>query len=95
MDQYLNGMITAANWIIAVLFLRYWRDTGDRLFAIFAGSFIALGLSRGRTLMPDAHEWIIATQLLRFAAFVMILLAIIDKNLPRRGSSSDSSEPNV
>ena len=46
----LSGLITGASlmgYVVAgVFFLRFWKDTGDRFFAIFSASFLLLGLQR-------------------------------------------------
>jgi hypothetical protein len=71
------GYLTAG-----LFFLRFWRDTRDRLFAIFAGAFWLLAVQRA-VLNLAAHEgdpgtvWIYG---LRLLAFLLILFAIIDKN---------------
>lgn len=52
MNLYLSGMIMACAWVIATIFLRYWRETRDRLFLLFAVAFFAFGLSRLRAFVP-------------------------------------------
>lgn len=81
MRQVLSGMIAAAAAVAALYFLKFWRESVDRLFALFAGAFalmavnaIALGLTN-----PDS-EFRVALYLVRLAAFLLILVAIIDKN---------------
>ena len=82
MDQFLMGAI-ALGWVVAALFfLRFWRQTHDRLFAIFALSFALLELTRivMACLNTDAEDatfpyWI------RLVAYLLILVAIVDKNL--------------
>jgi hypothetical protein len=46
MEAFLTGAIAMASAVAALFFLRFWRDTGDRLFAIFSASFGLLGLTR-------------------------------------------------
>lgn len=82
----MTGAIVLASWVAGLFFLRFWRDTRDRLFAIFAGAFWLLGLTRLALIFVQREEhhyiyWI------RLAAFVLIVLAIIDKNRPRRAGS--------
>jgi hypothetical protein len=36
MESFIMGTIAMGSAIVAVFFLRFWRDTSDRLFAIFA-----------------------------------------------------------
>jgi hypothetical protein len=85
MDQFLMGAMAMASWIAGLFFLRFWRDTGDRLFAAFAIAFWLLGATR------IALAWHVTTEeehgyiyWIRLAAFVLILLAIVDKNRPQK-----------
>ena len=81
MEDFLMGAIAMGSWIAALFFLRFWRDTHDRLFAIFAISFLLLGGSRlGLVLSNRELEWQTHWSWVRFAAFLLILLAIVDKN---------------
>lgn len=82
-NNFLLGAIAMACFISGLFFLRFWRETHDRLFAIFALAFWLLGLTRLSLVFVRAEEhhyiyWV------RLAAFVLILLAIVDKNRPRR-----------
>ena len=75
--------VTAAGYAIAVLFfLRFWRRTGDPLFATFAAAFFLLALVPACSALIDLSEehqgWI---YLLRLAAFALIILALVRKNL--------------
>ena len=70
---------------VAVCFLRFWRQTADRLFLLFALAFALFGAN---TLLlaaiNPAHESRHLIYLIRLAAFLVIILAIIDKNRARR-----------
>jgi hypothetical protein len=46
MEHFMMGAIAMASAVVALFFLRFWRETGDRLFAIFALSFLLLGITR-------------------------------------------------
>ncbi len=83
MEAFLIGMIAAASLIAGLFFLRFWRETRDRLFLIFAIAFWLLALTRFALvrLHDEEHHYV---YWIRLAAFVLILLAIIDKNRPRR-----------
>ena len=81
MEDFIMGAIAMGSTIVALFFLRFWRETGDRLFAVFSVSFLLLGISRLGLSMSNAQTegatyWYWA----RLAAFLLILLAIIDKN---------------
>jgi hypothetical protein len=81
MHLFLMGAAAMASWTASLFFLRFWRDSGDRLFAMFAASFLLLGLTRlGLAWWQDSNETQTYFYWLRFAAFLLILLAIIDKN---------------
>jgi peptidoglycan/LPS O-acetylase OafA/YrhL len=85
MIEYLSGAVTLGFLIAALFFFRFWRRTADRLFVAFAIAFLLLALNQGLALwLGDADERVGYTYLLRILAFVLILAAIIDKNVSRR-----------
>ena len=87
MIEYLSGAVTLGFLISALFFLRFWRRTGDRLFIAFAVAFVLLAVNQAvAQWLGAADERIGYTYVLRVMAFVVILWAIIDKNLGRRGS---------
>ena len=67
--------------VAGLFFLRFRTRTGDRLFSFFAAAFLLL--SAQRFALVVAHEWGESTTWLygmRLLAFVLILIAIVDKN---------------
>jgi hypothetical protein len=81
MEQFIMGAVAMASLVAALFFLRFWRDTGDRLFAIFALAFLLLGITRvGLAVYRDYTEGETYWYWARLAAFLLILMAIIDKN---------------
>ena len=74
------GAIVMACGVIGLFFLRFWRRTHDRLFAIFAVAFWILGLNWLVLALTQADELKTASYGIRFLAFLMIIIAIIDKN---------------
>lgn len=77
----MGGVLLAGYLVAALFFLRFWRDSRDRLFAIFAAAFVLLALQRlllalEVSLMEDA-VW---SYVIRLLAFLLILFAIVDKN---------------
>jgi hypothetical protein len=81
MHDFLLGATAMACGVAMTYFLRFWRDTGDRLFGMFAAAFFLLGLSRfGLALSHDRPEGTTYLYWLRLAAYLIILFAIIDKN---------------
>ena len=41
MNELLSGAVAMASLVIALFFLRFWRDSRDRFFLYFALSFLA------------------------------------------------------
>ena len=81
MRDFLWGALAMGSVTIAVFFLRYWRRSADRLFAFFAIAFAVMGLNWiGLALIDPGVESRHAVYLLRLAAFVLIIIGIIDKN---------------
>jgi hypothetical protein len=81
MEEFLMGAIAMASVVAATFFLRFWRDTGDRLFLIFAAAFFLLAVTRIGLLLSHVRQeghthwyWV------RLVAFLLILFAIVDKN---------------
>lgn len=81
MIDVLSGILVAGDWVIGLFFLRFYVASRDRLFAMFAAAFWILGLQRlllalTRTVFEDQAVF----YSLRLLAFVIIIVAIIDKN---------------
>lgn len=69
---------------VAACFTRFWRQTSDRLFGLFALAFTLFGVNTVLlAAINPAHESRHLIYLIRLAAFLVIILAIVDKN---RGS---------
>ena len=84
MIEFLSGAITLGFFIGAVFFLRFWRRTADRLFLAFASGFFLLALNQAAAQwLGAADERVGYTYLLRVVGFIIILAAIVDKNLAR------------
>jgi hypothetical protein len=79
MEQIIVGAIATGYTAAGLFFLRFWRDTNDRLFSMFAFAFFVLAINRVVAgLLPESdRHWV---YWVRFAAFALILLAILDKN---------------
>lgn len=86
MAQLLRGMLVALCIVASVFFARFYRKSRDRFFALFAVAFGMLGLNWvGAAVLethaqPEARQWVF---LVRLLAFVVILVAIADKNRTR------------
>lgn len=88
MNQTLLGAIAMASLIAGLFFLRFWRRTGDRFFLFFAVSFVVEGLNRAVLGMAsNIDEDRPFFYIVRLVSFILILIAIVDKNRTR-GSSA-------
>ncbi|HEX8440972.1 DUF5985 family protein [Archangium sp.] len=85
MNDFLSGMAAALSLVAGLFFLRFWRKTHDRFFAFFAASFWLMALHRGvmLSLRDSNNEHLVAAFSIRLLAFVLILVAIVDKNMVR------------
>lgn len=80
-STFLNGAIALGHVIAGLFFFRFWHRTRDRLFLWFAIAFALLGAIRvGMEGFGEPNEehflyWF------RLVAYLLILVAIVDKNL--------------
>lgn len=82
---YVAGAVTMGYVIAGLFFLKFWSRTRDTLFAVFAGAFWLLALNQALAALAGVPRedlsWI---YLLRLLAFVLIIAAIVGKNLGQR-----------
>lgn len=84
MIEFASGAITLGFLVAATFFLRFWRKTSDRLFLAFASAFLLLALNQALAQwIGAADERVGYTYLLRVLGFVLILAAIVDKNVSK------------
>lgn len=86
LGAFLLGAIAMGCAVASLLFLRFWRGTRDRFFLWFAASFLIEAVNRtifalSGVRQEDAQVY----YLIRLGSYALILWAIIEKNLPRRG----------
>ena len=81
MQDFVLGATAMACWVAALFFLRFWRESRDRLFGMFSAAFLLLGLTRfGLSVSHDPIEGETYLYWVRLAAYLLILVAIINKN---------------
>lgn len=83
MNEFLSGMAAAGSLGVGLIFVRLWRDTSDRFFALFGVAFWVLALdwvalAWAAPGTEHRHYFYVP----RFIAFLLIIAAIIDKNRP-------------
>jgi Family of unknown function (DUF5985) len=85
MEDFLSGASAVAAAAIALFFLRFWRETGDRFFVLFAVAFAVFAVNRSvLAALDDETEARTIVYVARALAFGVIIVAIVDKNRPRR-----------
>lgn len=81
MYGFISGAIMLGSFVASLFFYRFWRRTLDRLFVWFAVAFLILGIERLVLAITHANEISSpAIYILRLVAFLLIIVAIVDKN---------------
>jgi hypothetical protein len=81
MTELITGATVMACLVAGLFFWKFWRREHDRLFALFALAFWIMGLNRlVAALVGPANEARTWPYVIRLAAFLIILAAIVDKN---------------
>lgn len=84
-QPFTAGAVSTATLIGALFFLKFWRRTGDSLFLTFAAAFALMALNQAvPVLFNIPSESASPVFLLRLAAFLLIIWAILRKNLKPR-----------
>jgi L-asparagine transporter-like permease len=82
--HFLWGAVAMSNVVAGLFFLRFWRQTRDRLFAALGAAFLVLALNYlGLAAFQPGPEDRHLVYLVRLAAFAIIIVGIVDKNLRR------------
>jgi hypothetical protein len=81
LHNFLSGGCMAVFMAIGWFFLRFWSETRDRFYVWFAVAFWFLALERIMLLIvrPE-NELRPGVYVIRLAAFVLITMAVYDKN---------------
>jgi hypothetical protein len=82
MRFFLNGVAAMGFAIAGMFFLRFWKRTQDRLFISFTIAFWLMAFNQtALTILEQDDETRTWVYVLRVIAFVIILFAILDKNI--------------
>jgi small-conductance mechanosensitive channel len=85
MIDFLSGAVTLTYCVAAMYFFSFWRRLRERLFLSFGIAFSLLALNQLLLfVLGVADERGNYAYLLRVLAFVLILAAIVEKNVSRR-----------
>jgi len=103
MTDFLAGAVVALCGVASLYFWRFSRQTGERFFGLFALAFATLAVSYlFRAAVDNASEFSPHVYLIRLAAFLLIIAAIVENNrraseprqhAGRSGLRSDSDPP--
>ena len=87
MTMLVAGLLVMAYAVAALFFCRFYRASGDRLFLFFAAGFALLAIQRLSLAFATLPWWLplplTTYYVLRLAAFLVILIGILDKNRAR------------
>ena len=84
---FFAGAISMGFIVAAVFFLRFWRRTRDVLFLVFSAAFALIAANHAIVALSGTpREEQSPLFLLRLAAFVLIIAAIVWKNFGGRRS---------
>jgi hypothetical protein len=90
MIEMLSGALLLSYLTAGAHFFRFWQRVGDRLFLQFALAFWLFALNQFLSSLPevrsetDGYEYV-----LRVLGFVLIIVAIVDKNVERRSQRNE------
>lgn len=80
-EGFLLGVIVTASLAASAFFLKFWRQTHDKLFLGFSAAFAIEGINRLAFLFldnPNEGNPVIYT--VRLFSYLLILAAIVNKN---------------
>lgn len=80
MSDFLLGMIAAGAATAALIFFRSYRRTKDRLFLLFGLAFLIMAINQVGFVLIGEQESRTPLYLVRFSEYMLILVAIVDKN---------------
>lgn len=82
--NFVRGVLFMGYLVAGLCFCRFWRKTQERLFVWFAAAFWLLAFERLVMVMLQASEDHQASiYIIRLLAFLMIIVAIVNKNRAR------------
>jgi hypothetical protein len=81
---FLSGALTATCFVATLFFARYWATSRDRFYLFFAAAFAMMGVNwtAVATISPT-EETRHYFYVVRLVAFLLLLVAIVEKNRRR------------
>ncbi len=79
---FLGGALTVGYVVLGLFFLKFWRRTRDPLFMTFAWAFWLMAANQFAVSASGTYDIDVGwTYVLRLLAFVLIIVAIVRKNM--------------
>jgi hypothetical protein len=92
MIDFLSGAVTVGYIVAAAFFLSFWRKTADRLFLAFAAAFVLFAVNQGLGFaLTVVSEPTNLVYVLRILGFLIIIAAVVDKNLQKPARPAESA----
>jgi hypothetical protein len=83
-NQFFWGAAAMGCWAVGLIFIRSWRRSGDRFFALFGAAFWVLAIHwLALAIVGPVDETRHYFYAIRLVAFLLVLIAIADKNRER------------
>jgi hypothetical protein len=84
---FLGGLVAMGLLVASAFFLRFWLRTRDGLFLAFSAAFALMSLNQALLILLEVpREEQSPFYLLRLAAFLLIIVAVMRKNSRPRAS---------
>jgi len=80
LPSMLAGAVSVTSLVAALFFLRFWQRTRDRFFLLFSIAFAIYSLSQFVLGLIEISEFEPLYYVPRLLTFVLIVLAVADKN---------------
>jgi Family of unknown function (DUF5985) len=80
MTELIQGVTMMGCLTVALFFARFWRETGDRFFLLFALAFATFGVNRLLLVALTDDEAETVVYVVRLLAFLLIIAAVVEKN---------------
>ena len=79
--EFASGALAMAYLVAALFFLRFWRDTRERIFGFFTAAFLMFAVQRtALTLLDRGNLLTFAAYGLRILGFLLIVAGVVAAN---------------
>jgi hypothetical protein len=84
LEGLVAGGLAVGFLVLAAFFLRFWGRTRDGLFLVFSAAFALMALNQSLpVILGIPQEERGGIYLIRLVAFLLIIVAVVGKNLKR------------